>query len=402
MNFEFNEITKSTVLIELLIICTPAIFAGAISYYTYFNHYRKFKQRNFFNSINVTLNTISKSDRSFKGNKVNFILRQRTIMDKDINIIIPNRKGVEILQTAASKATPERPFIEIEDKNYRQSIHSLIRDHISLLGESAYIYDDLQCTEVDTHNMWSGTTKNFRISHAIQDKYILGSTTWPFGNRYNRKIRIMLIKKSALKYLIDNLGLDPENWRSSYSDITDDRWWLIYRMAKEWKSNPHIGNKLLSTVELAAIDYHSMAMNPINADIRHDIKKDVDVTETEHGLSEEFGKMRKSDKEFLKEIDKKLNKFMEDKEQNVLNLGVMKGRRKELLVKHIEDSKCLEMLTNDQEMLKDEDKENDKWPDGYSKVWMKHMKRQQKQKPIMVKKIDKETQLLSKSVSIDE
>ena len=416
MNFEFNEITKSTVLIELLLICTPAIFAGAISYYTYFNHYLKFKQRHFFNSINVTLNTVSKNDRipkhSVTGN-MSFILRQRTIMDKDINIIIPNRKGVEILQTAASKATQKQPFIEIDDENYRQSIRSLVRDHISSLCEGAYIYDDLQCTDVDTHNMWSGRAKNFEVSHALQRKYIVAYTTWPFGNKqYNRKIRIMLIKKSALAYLVENLGLDRENWRSSYSDLYDDRWWLIYEMAKEWKLNGHIGNKYISTVELAAIDYHSIGMNAINAGIRYDSIEGVDGKEIGDGLPEEFGEMRKSDRQFLKEINKKLNKFMQDNKQNVLKLGSMKGRRRELLVKYIESSSNLELLISgdeDEELEDDgveiisgaDDGENEKrikscsWEDGKPKFWMKYVKRQKKQ--IMVKKkVERNMNLINK------
>ena len=409
MNFEFNEITKSTVLIELLLICTPALFAGAISYYTYFNHYLKFKQRNFFNSINVTLNTVSKGDRRFKGKKVNFVLRHRTIMDKDINVIIPNRKGVEVLQTAASKATQERPFIDIDDHNHRQSIRSLVRDHISSLCEGAYIYDDLQCTDIDTHNMWSGRAKKSQISHALQRKYLVAYTTWPFGNKANRKIRIMLIKKSALSYLIENLGLDRENWRSSYSDIYDDRWWLLYEMAKEWKANGHIEhneNRFISTVELAAIDYHSMGMNPIYTDIRNDIEGGMDVDKIRDELPEEFGEIRKSDREFLKEINKKLNKFMEDTAQNELNLGVMKGRRKELLVKSIDANKSLELLTDEEgkegmENAKIELGTDDKWPDGKPKVWMKHMKRQRKNQ-IRVKKLDKGTKLLSKSVMVDK
>ena len=119
-------------------------------------------------------------------------------------------------------------------------------------------------------------------------------------------------------------------------------------------------------------------MNPIYTDIRNDIEGGMDVDKISDELPEEFGEIRKSDREFLKEINKKLNKFMEDTAQNELNLGVMKGRRKELLVKSIDANKSLELLTDEEEKegmenAKIELGTDDKWPDGKPKVWMKQI-----------------------------
>lgn len=239
IHFQFDEIKKSEVIIECLLLSFPLLFTGFLSYRLYLKNISRWKSRHFYNSINVSLNTISPD--TFKPSK--YMLRVRTILEKDITQIIPNEQGIKELVNAAEQTSQNNPFIIIKDQKRRLSINNLIKDHIVSLSHSAYITEDL----LDKNN-------------SIRSKYLMTMTVGPQiqDRGFNKKIRVMLIKKTSIKKLINDIGTNNrEEWMKMLQTGFPERWEILYEISKKMEYSKRTRNwshgldQLLNEVELA-------------------------------------------------------------------------------------------------------------------------------------------------------
>ena len=88
-HLDFDEIRRSEVLIELLLLSCPIIFTGILSYSTYFTHILKWKRKQFYNSVNISPNTVLTNNDI---NPTRIDIQVAVILETKINDIVPNEK----------------------------------------------------------------------------------------------------------------------------------------------------------------------------------------------------------------------------------------------------------------------------------------------------------------------
>eukprot|EP01083_Nonionella_stella_P058849 154070_1 len=226
-NFQFSEITKSEVLIECLLLSLPLLCTATLSYRLYAKTHRNWSRRYFYDSINISLNTVTPASKNNVSTIKNYDLRVRTIIEKDIRHIVPNEEGIKLLIDSAKKTTKENPFIEIENEIMRRSINNLIRDHITALSNQAYIAEDL-LNKTDSDDM------------CARAKYLMVITVWPQQDQFNKKIRVMLFKKDSVKMLMNEVGLlDELIWMNTLKNGFPETWKLLYKISRKFQQINH-------------------------------------------------------------------------------------------------------------------------------------------------------------------
>ena len=208
-------------MIELFIVSIPFIVGCGIRYRTTLLRNFKWKNRHFYNSVNILLTEVAPS----KNNNIACLYNThiRTLMDLNIERLIPNETGINSLVKLAKNTSLENPFIEISDEFERNAFRNLIRDHIISVCSNEWIKRDI----LKEH------------SDVVTKEYIFAWIVWPqifdsgIQRNINKKIRVILIQKDTLEQLITNIGLDnPQNWENHYDGYALHTWKLIYKIAK--------------------------------------------------------------------------------------------------------------------------------------------------------------------------
>lgn len=231
---DFSEIRRTDVRIELFLLLCPTIFAGILSHRVYLRHSWRWRNKHFFDSVNVSLNTVT-------ANESRFDLRVRTILETNLSSIIPNERGLNVFIDAAKKTNSAQPFIVIEDDQTRRSIYNLFKDHISTLSNQTFIAQDILSDS----------------QYGIVEKYIMFMTVWPQTDGFNKKIRVQLVKKESLRAMAKALGTKDERvWMNgSNKAFSEERWALLQIVADELESEQRNNllqskNKYISQCEL--------------------------------------------------------------------------------------------------------------------------------------------------------
>ena len=305
-HLDFHEIRRSEVLIELLLLSCPAIFAGILSYKTYFTHLLKWKRKHFYNSVNISINTLLTNNDI---HPTRFDIRVRTILETKIDDIIPNEKGINLIINAAKKTDELNPFIIIDNDEARKSINNLLRDHITQLSYQTHITKDL--LNYGYGNIRDNKTNQFEFNqrYFISSKYVMFITFWPqsgIGSNavFNQKIRVQLIKKQSLRLMIEKLDVnDNDIWMKGFcGGFFKDRWNLLQTVAREFKNeernrftqslNPYISQCELSMINPMASGYNYINIKSQDPDeVNHENKEKKlingeDCVEYDHGGQE--------------------------------------------------------------------------------------------------------------------
>lgn len=91
-HLEFHHLQKPEVLIEIGLISIPLLITGLASARIYVRTKRSWHQREFYNVVNVSLNTIIRTPTS--NNSFRYNLYFRTLMEKELSDVIQNEEGV--------------------------------------------------------------------------------------------------------------------------------------------------------------------------------------------------------------------------------------------------------------------------------------------------------------------
>lgn len=218
IHFQFDEIKKSEVFIECLLLSFPLLCTTILSFRLYRKQQSLWNSQHLYNSINISINTVSRDIN--KPSK--YKCRIRTILEKPINEIIPNEQGIKELINCAEKTSKSMPFIRFNSEKQKVSIHNLIKDHIISLSHSAFIAEDI----LDAPDA------------KIKAKYIMSITVGPwdlYGKNYNKKIRVSLVKKDSIKKLVKEIGVESkEEWIKALHTGFPERWEILYEIARKF------------------------------------------------------------------------------------------------------------------------------------------------------------------------
>ena len=219
-NWDFKELYREEVMIELFVVSIPFIVGCGIRYRAALLRNFTWKNRHFYNSVNISLARV----RSTHNGIVSlYDINTRTLMDLSIERLIPNQKGIDSLIQHAKRTSQEKPFIEINDYFERTAFKNLIRDHITSMCRNDWIKRDILRENSDI----------------VSKEYIFALIVWPQKNNdsrqminINKKIRVLLIQKDVLEELIHNIGLEsPDNWHNYYDGFAKNSWMLLREMA---------------------------------------------------------------------------------------------------------------------------------------------------------------------------
>eukprot|EP00483_Globobulimina_turgida_P010264 UN10283 len=141
-NMDFSELRKQEVLIELALISIPLLLTGIASSRILFRSKRSWHRKDFYNVMNVSLNTIIRSPKTATG-CTKYTLYFRTLMEKEVRDVIPNPEGIKQLIEAAKKTNEENPFIIIENSNNHWTVCNQIANQISSICANAFIHRDI-------------------------------------------------------------------------------------------------------------------------------------------------------------------------------------------------------------------------------------------------------------------
>lgn len=160
---------------------------------------KKFRKREFFERLNVSLNSI-----------VDGTLCIRTLMEKNSQDVFLNTVAVSRLLDAAKKTTEDDPIIPFDTDDYWFYLNSVLNE-ISEQFAGGFILRDAGAEVKRVH-------------------YVICLTNECDGNLQTRKIRAMVVQKS----LLENLPQDPPEFEQPYHDT---RWNTLKLMAQRWREN---------------------------------------------------------------------------------------------------------------------------------------------------------------------
>lgn len=161
---------------------------------------RKFRRREFFERLNISLNSI-----------VDGTLKIRTLAELPCQSVFLNSAAVDKLLSAASKTTVDNPLIPFDTDDYWFYLNSVLNE-VSEKYSEGFLLRDAGMPTTAVH-------------------FVLCLTNECDGNVRTRKIRAMVIEQS----LLENL---PEEMPVLEQDYHDTRWKTLEIMAKRWKENP--------------------------------------------------------------------------------------------------------------------------------------------------------------------
>ena len=146
INFDFTEITKPTVLLEIGLISLPLLFAGIGSYTVFIRTRTDWNKKRFFDLMNVSLNTVLRTPIYNENNIINgykYSIYFRTLMETEAKNIISNTKGINDLISAAKKANDDNPIIYLKDNDSHWIVSNQIANKISSLCAVNFIHRDI-------------------------------------------------------------------------------------------------------------------------------------------------------------------------------------------------------------------------------------------------------------------
>eukprot|EP01084_Bolivina_argentea_P262886 444758_1 len=222
-NFDFVELYRPEVLIELLLIGCPLLVGAFGSYKMYTRSLKALKHRQFHSTINVTLNTITRNG-SIKGGPKHYNIYFRTLMEKELNHIIPNEEGIKLLIKAAKSTNTQQPFIKIENEHTYWTMCNYFANQISSLSSGAFLHRDI----LSQNNC------------VISEPYLMILSSEPPTANMNYKIRVQLIKKAVIEQLIKDSDFFKENnnemdieWKYKLNNIALRYRWMIIGEIKD-------------------------------------------------------------------------------------------------------------------------------------------------------------------------
>eukprot|EP01084_Bolivina_argentea_P107840 192781_1 len=167
-HMDFSELRKQEVLIELGLISIPLILTGIASSRLIFHSKRSWHRKDFYNIMNVSLNTIIRTPKPISSTNIStayqtykYTLYFRTLMEKELRDVIPNEEGIKQLIEAAKKTDDSNPFIIIKNSNNHWTVCNQIANQISSICAHSFIHRDIvyhnfinnKYGEIDDSNM---------------------------------------------------------------------------------------------------------------------------------------------------------------------------------------------------------------------------------------------------------
>jgi len=266
---KLQEQINSNVLLRLpLMIAVSFMIGGVTSYRLYAQSSKAWRSRQFYSTINVTLNTVTRNpsaDGAAEGYNIFF----RTLLELEAKAVIPNEKGLELLLKAARKSNVEQPLIEMPDQNTQWTICNHLANRISSLSASAFLHRDI----LSQHEA------------VRSESYIMVLASEPATAATNAKIRVHLIKRAVLEQLIKDS--DSDEREVDWSDKLKNkeflfRWQVLRRILDIYRQQTrqnegHIrwGSPLceieLSTPIFVADEQNDDARDPIMPSLQSNI-----------------------------------------------------------------------------------------------------------------------------------
>jgi hypothetical protein len=161
---------------------------------------RSWKRREFFNRLNVSLNSIRDGR-----------LQIRTVLEKTCEEILLNKVAVENLLKAAQLTTRDNPIIPVPREDRWFYLNAVLNELSETFAEGLFRRESGKSCDATT--------------------YVICLTNECDGEIRTRKIRAMVIRKDLLL----NLPAAAPQFESPTHSI---RWTTIQQMQKAWKSDP--------------------------------------------------------------------------------------------------------------------------------------------------------------------
>ena len=237
-HLEFHHLRKPEVLIEIGLISIPLLITGLASTRIYLRTKRSWKQREFYNVINISLNTIIRTPTSNgSAHSFRYNLYFRTLMEKELSVVIQNEEGTNQVIEAArrTRQNAESPFVIINDSHLHWSVCNKIANSVSSLCAPAFIHRDIvyhnMLSQSDSvSNMDSKDSVNI-ASNIESGVYLMALTCEPAQETINAKIRVMLIQDRMVQQLSEDIKaghLDENSWQTKLENpVHHLRWELI-------------------------------------------------------------------------------------------------------------------------------------------------------------------------------
>ena len=223
-NLDFHEMKRPEVLIELGLISLPLIAGGVTSYKVYYS----WKYKYFYNTINVTLNTIRK-EHNYSHNY--YSVFWHTILERQINEAITNPRCIRALIKAGKKVQTWKPqnLKNVNNNNNNNNNKFNLNSYVITTDMiDAHTYDIICNNLVNMISPLSAQSflHNDILSlpnSVINENYLMVLTceyndNISYKNYFiNNKIRVQLIKESVIEELLQR----SKNWRDSTNSNSD-------------------------------------------------------------------------------------------------------------------------------------------------------------------------------------
>jgi hypothetical protein len=160
---------------------------------------RKWEKKEFFDRLNVSLNSISDGT-----------LRIRTVLEKSCLDVFLNSVATAEIAEAAQKTTERDATLPLPKEDYWYYLNSVLNEVAEKFAEGVIRRD----VGLETKSV----------------RYLVCLTSECAGDVRTRKVRAMLIQKSLLEKL-------PEERPKLESESHSTRWETLIRLAEEWQKN---------------------------------------------------------------------------------------------------------------------------------------------------------------------
>ena len=270
LNLDFHEMRRPEVLIELSLIGLPLIAGGITSYKLYSKTQFAWKYKHFYNTINITLNTITR-EHNYSHNY--YHLRFRTLLEKQINEIIPNQKCMQSLVKAAKTLNKKnqnknnmsnRSYLittdSMDSHTYDIICNNLV-NAISPLSAQTFLHNDILSlpNSVINENYIMVLTNEYSDDISYKNYFI------------NNKIRVQLIKESVIVDLLKQRKISNKNQNSNRADNCKINW--KYKVGTRYKVIEQILDIYETQMEQFGGIYYGRPLWPIELSTRADINE---------------------------------------------------------------------------------------------------------------------------------